>query len=151
MSLYSDLNQKFEQLSLSILATPESLRIYIDFGGKAFELRKQYIDLFKNEDFINVIRRDPKNDDLYIFDIEWYHSIVKQHLLKDFFWDNVDVDRVLNRLAEDKISKNTITWNKYLMGFIFPRDQINQEAIDHKIMHLIELFKMVKKGMEINT
>ena len=140
------LKYKVEQLSLSILATPESIRIYFDFGGKAYEERRRYLKLLANEDFIQELQSINDAYDLYFFDIEWYHTIVSKIPLKSFTNDNLrDIDKVLTRLDNDYTSRGTITWNKYLVGYIIQRKDITKESLINYIDSIVSVIRLLKK------
>lgn len=148
LSLFSnDTNAlKVEQISLSILATPASLRIYIDFGGKAFEARKKYLTLFKNAQFMKELLTYKDNQDFYIFDVEWYHSIINKKQSSKFkLIDIQNIDSTLNRLEKDIKTKDTITWNKYLLGYIIPRQDISKDTINNKILDIASIIKSIKE------
>ena len=147
LSMFGDeLKYKVEQLSLSILATPESIRIYFDFGGKAYEERKRYLKLLANKDFILELQSISDTDDLYFFDIEWYHTIVSKIPFKAFMNDNLrDIDKILTRLENDYTSKGTITWNKYLVGYVIQRKDITKESIINHIDSICSVMRLLKK------
>lgn len=151
LSLHSKDNtkHKFEQISLSILATPDSLRIYIDFGGKAFEARRKYLTLFKNPKFIQELLAYKANHDFYIFDVEWYYSILNKQKSSESIIDIQNIDSVLNRLQEDMETKDTITWNKYLLGYIIPRKEIPKDIIHSKILDIASIIGSIKQKIKI--
>jgi len=148
LSLFSnDTNElKVEQMSLSILATPDSLRIYIDFGGKAFEARKKYLTLFKNAKFMQELLTYKEDHDFYIFDVEWYHSIINKKKSSEFkLIDIQNIDFSINRLENDITIKDTITWNKYLLGYIIPRQEIPKKNIYNKIFNITSIMESIKQ------
>ncbi len=150
LSMFGDeLKYKVEQLSLSILATPESIRIYFDFGGKAYEERKRYLKLLESEDFILELQSIDDTDDLYFFDIEWYHTIVSKIPFKSFTNNNLrDMDKILARLKNDYNSKGTITWNKYLVGYIMQRKDLTKESLINHIDSISSVIQLVKKKIK---
>lgn len=151
LSLFSnDTNElKVEQMSLSILATPDSLRIYIDFGGKAFEARKKYLTLFKNDEFMKELLTYKDNQDFYIFDVEWYHSIISKKKSSEFkLIDIQNIDSIINRLQNDVNTKDTITWNKYLLGYIIPRQEISKDIIHNKILNIASIIESIKQKID---
>jgi len=148
LSLHSNdsTEYKVEQISLSILATPDSLRIYIDFGGKAFEARKKYLTLFKNAKFMQEILTYKENPDFYVFDIEWYHSIINKTKASKFkLIDIQNIDSIIDRLQQDIKTKDTITWNKYLIGYIIPRQEISKDIINNKILDIASIIDTIKQ------
>jgi hypothetical protein len=148
----SEYKNKVEQLSLSILATPESLRIYFDFGGKAYKERKRYFELLSDEDFMRKLQSIDDVNDLYFFDIEWYHTIVSKIPFKLFKnTDLKDTDKILTRLENDYKSKGTITWNKYLVGYVIQRKDITKELLLQHTNSIITILKLIKGSISENS
>lgn len=142
-----------ESATVSILATPLDLRIYIDFGGQCFPDRKEYFKFIRKPDgeFRNFIANldDIEKVNFSIFDVEWY-SFIRNTRDVDSILNNWDAweetvneaDRELNDLGKNPI----ITTNRLLSGFIFDRNWIKLNSplketfFLEKLSQIIELY-----------
>jgi len=145
--------RKINGPSISVLATPLDLRIYLDFGGLAFEHRKNYFQFLQmNElEFYGI-----NTTDLHIFDIDWYSFISNRRLYKEYIKTpdfkikaNVSYDMV------DNINTDApLTWNRMLIGYIIDRsstedDKLTFNIIWNKICEIIKLYKVYQSSSGI--
>lgn len=139
-------NHKINNVVLSLLITPSSFRIYIDFGGKVLEERKNYFELFRDKIFLWEILSQKDYDDINIFDIEWYYEITKKEKLQDIRQINEDtINEAIQRAEKDYNIHETITWNKFLLGYIIPRGKISKQSILDKTINMAKLAKIIEQ------
>jgi len=146
--------------SVSILATPLDLRIYMDFGGFTRDQRKAYYEFLDRsleyEAFLTNLR-DKQN--LEVFDIDWYSAIFNRRNIPD--WLNKREQALVE--ARSKIKKTAkperspITWNRCLHGYIISKfDLAENDVIDfsmietklHDIFALYQAFDNYKKRVK---
>ncbi|MBV5341513.1 MAG: hypothetical protein J0665_18485 [Deltaproteobacteria bacterium] len=134
------------EASVSILATPLELRVYMDFGGYALDLRRKYHEFLLAEKggFIDSIGKI-SSDELLVFDTTWY-SYISSYPVKaiDFvcegdYFNTVDSKLKAKPILPSKGNK-IITWNKMLSGYILPRADIDKQAIYYKLESIIQLY-----------
>jgi len=117
--------------SVSLLATPLDLRIYIDFGGGDFEYRMAFQDFLQTKEFLSCIEQFNNQDpQLKIFDIKWYSFITKI----DNLFDKVDQYKLkgMALTAKDKIlhnKDNIITFGNNRIGYVLPARNITKKEI----------------------
>lgn len=144
--------------SVSILATPHDLRIYMDFGGYDREQRKMYFDFLSDSPEYEKLLVNLKNKMCFeVFDIDWYSYISNRQLFSD--WLLVRNQRLL--VAKDKLNAfqedSPITWNRCLHGYIFSKldlgdkfcidlDMIEQQLKD--IILFYQAFQQYKERTE---
>ncbi|WP_121628888.1 hypothetical protein [Poseidonibacter antarcticus] len=131
---------KIEFASVSILATPDNLRIYIDFGGKAFDDRRKYLEFIKatNTTMLNI----EDKEDLYIFDIEWYSYIenkVDFNILDDKVKKNNKISSA-KKLFEDNGDRIPLASNRLLIGYILQKQDLSFKKILKKLTNIISVY-----------
>lgn len=141
--------------SISILATPLDLRIYLDFGGFAFEDRKRYYKFLENFDSKKL---DIDKKDLFIFDIDWYAFFGEKLPYDDYVNSSeLKVKAEENIQIIKKTNKDTpLSWNKLLIGYVYDRKKIPEQTLDfneiwqkiENIIKLYEYFHEVVKELE---
>ena len=132
--------------SISVLATPLEIRIYLDFGGLAFKDRKKYLEFLQNNELDSL---EMDTTDLFIFDIIWYSYILEKWEFKKYI--NTETLKEKAKKSYDETVKESesdvpLTWNKLLIGYIIKRESITDdnlsfEIIWSKICTIIELYK----------
>jgi len=138
-------SHKINNIVLSLLITPCSLRIYVDFGGKVLDERKKYLELFREKNFLWEILSQKNYSNIDIFNVEWYYEIVKKEKLHDIKQiDEKIINEAINRAEKDFIDHKTITWNKFLLGYIISRDKISKESILDKTINIAKLAKIIE-------
>ncbi len=131
--------QKIESSSVSILATPENIRIYIDFGGLAFEDRQYYYNFLESIDRKSIGL--DKIDDLCLIDIEWYSYITERY---DIDILNSPDKKDLVDSAKERLHNNVgfpMTWNKLLIGYIMDRRTLSFELLWEKLDTIIAIYE----------
>lgn len=133
--------------SVSILATPLDLRIYLEFGGWAKEDRKAYYRFLASaeyEDFHSAIGIKP---DLVVFDVDWYSAKFNERPCAGWLKEREQaIGEAMQRL--NKASNEPVTWNRMLHGYIIPRDSlkddkvIDMELIGPKLIDIIAFYEV---------
>lgn len=134
------------EASVSILATPLELRVYMDFGGYALDLRRKYHEFLLAEKggFIDSIGKI-SSDELLVFDTTWYSYISSRPMKAiDFIYEGdyhntVDLKLKAKPILPSKGNK-IITWNKMLSGYIIPRSDIDKQTIYQNLETIIQLY-----------
>lgn len=113
--------------SVSILATPLDLRIYVDFGGRAVQERRIYYDFLSDSpEYDELVNKFKKNSGFEVFDIDWYSFIPNR--LQFHRWIAVKDNAIAQARAKwaelADGSKDPITWNRLLHGFIFSKTDL---------------------------
>ena len=147
LSLYKNVSvPKVAQSLISILLTPESLRIYFDFGGKNYSERRAYLNLLKSDKIEIILNSINDKKYFYMFDIEWYHTIISKvsfnSIKKNIDYENINY--YIDMLRANEKNDNTITWNKSLMGYIIPRQNIAKKAIKEKIYSIAKIYTHIR-------
>ena len=138
--------RKIKGASISLLATPLDLRIYLDFGGLAFQHRKNYLKFLQTDKIESSIINF---NDLFIFDIDWYSFISEKHPFKKYV-KNPEFKRKAKQycdIVENSNPEVPLTWNKLLIGYIIDRkstedDSLKFEKIWEKICSIFKLYEM---------
>ena len=140
------IRKKIYGSSISVLATPLEIRIYLDFGGLAFKDRKKYLEFLQNNELDSL---EMDTTDLFIFDIIWYSYILEKWEFKKYI--NTETLKEKAKKSYDETVKESesdvpLTWNKLLIGYIIKRESITDdnlsfEIIWEKICTIIELYK----------
>lgn len=146
-----DPEYKYAKPTLSMLATIDSFRIYVDFGGQSLYERIEYYKLFDNDEFLELLEDySNKFQDFYLFNIEWYFNIVEKYKIdEDHFLENLDQRKDFKKRAiQDLQEKKVVTWNKMLCGFIIQRREISYSEICDHIHSLQLIFKIVCERIE---
>lgn len=117
--------------TVSILATPMDLRIYMDFGGMAVNYRREYYDFLSSDACRDISLAFISNPNFYVFDTEWYCFITKKRNMCSWLTDDreKDIDAAQNEAGKyfESIS-DQITWNRMLHGYIFDRDYFSKHG-----------------------
>jgi hypothetical protein len=141
--------------SISILVTPLDLRVYLDFGGFAYDERLKYYKFLQkfNAKEINL---DKKN--LYIFDIDWYAFFGEKNKYEEYIVTAEMQEKAKKMQMEiKKVDKNVpLSWNKLLIGYIYERESLLDESLSFKylwskvenIIHLYKYFRQVSKDID---
>lgn len=146
-----DTQQGIIACTVSILATPLDVRVYMDFGGLAVNDRKQYYDFLCTDKYIDLALSYMQKPQFYVFDTEWYCFITKQRSMCSWLTDyrSKDIDAAQKEAIKYK-GLDKITWNRMLHGYIFDRDylaeygSINLQQIESclaDIIHFNEVFE----------
>jgi len=142
--------EKISSSSVSILATPQEIRIYLDFGGLAFKERISYFN-FLSSTTTSTLEINGCND-ISIFDIEWYS-----------YTENINSINLLNSnhkipLIEQAIQKlnacdNTIpiAWNKLLLGYIIKKQTLTFELLWERINCIIQIHNKFQEYSKKNN
>ena len=64
-------------------------------------ITNNYIN-FLIKPFIEKILNDAEQENLFVFDIEWYHTIIEQQPAKAYSYDKAKISMALERLENDK-------------------------------------------------
>lgn len=141
--------KKIFEPSISVLSTPLDIRIYLDFGGLAFDYREKYYK-FLNSVEISSISIDKK--DLYLFDIDWYSFFGERYKFDDFFGTEVfdkKIKEAFGLVRKAKKENIPIAWNKLLIGYVFQRDRLPEgigfDEIWSRIEYIIKLYEVFKE------
>jgi hypothetical protein len=136
--------------SVSILATPLDLRVYMDFGGRSLKERRRYFDYLDHSAEYEALRHDlEKQNSLEVFDIDWYSSLVCRRHFRDWIdRSEVAIEEARAKLAGvDEHSKDPITWNRLLHGYIFSKVDLGAKGyldfpmIEPQLRDIIKLFE----------
>lgn len=134
--------------TVSILATPVDLRIYMDFGGKAVGLRREYYDFLESSQYEELALSFVDKPHFYVFDIEWFSFITKKKTMCSWLTSQKNFRRRDIATAREEIvnydetASKQITWNRMLHGYIFDRDYLTKEgsiSLDLIQCHLTEI------------
>mgnify|MGYP003967679727 FL=1 len=143
MGLNKGINKKnkINSASPSILATPLDLRIYLDFGGKAYQERRDYYKFLKSDIFTGFKKRKDLKD-ITIFDIDWYSFIIDKTPLFELTEGEMDkkINHAETKLNHDEQKNNIISWNRVLLGYIIDRRKIGYNEIKEKLNSIITLY-----------
>jgi len=130
---------KIDQPSLSLLATNNDIRIYIDFGGRCKKERKRYYNLLLNRKLDKHLKA--LSPEFRMFDIYWYFNLDNVRTMQDFceLRDmgerafQVDVlKRTVDTFNFHIDSNKTIPENIMLIGRIFSKSDIIKKGKDFK-------------------
>lgn len=120
---------KIDQPSISVLATNNDVRLYLDFGGRCKAERKRYYHLLLNKKIDASLKE--LGSDYCIFDTYWYFNIENIMTIQQFAdrreHGHILDENILARVAEFEEQlegKRTITENKLLIGRIISRDEV---------------------------
>ncbi len=136
--------------SISILATPLDIRIYLDFGGLAFDDRKRYYKFLQH---ITASSVNIDKEDLYIFDIDWYSFFGDVYNFDEFvdtFEFKEKVKSSLELIKKEKKKNIPIAWNKLLIGYILKRDDLENgklmfDDIWNKLENIISVYEFFQE------
>lgn len=139
--------------SVSILATPLDLRIYMDFGGRAVQERKIFFDfLSESGEYKALADNFKRNNGLEVFDIDWYSSILGRYqFIKWLEIKENAISEARSKLAEYENSKDPITWNRLLHGFIFSKTDLPDQGyvdfpmLEPQLRDIIQLFEIYSR------
>jgi len=139
---------------VSILATPRDFRIYMDFGGYAKEQRFAYYQFLASKDYESWFGNHKSDEEMKVFDIDWYSSIFNAMPLNDWVGSN----QMRITLAAEKliIARRPVTWNRMLHGYCIDAESLS--SIDslcfnritgylHKIIDFYGVFSSFKPRM----
>jgi hypothetical protein len=131
--------------SVSILATPIDLRVYIDFGGGDIDFRTSYQKFLQSKVFKEYIKRfENIQPSLKIFDIRWYSFIVNEDNILEILNKNIfdkKTEDALVFLKNAKAQKNIITSGRNLLGFILPSgEELSKEFILERFRDIAHLY-----------
>lgn len=136
--------------SVSILATPLDLRIYMDFGGFTRDQRKLYFDFLRDSpEYLDLLQKLQGREPLEVFDIDWYSFIFNRKKFPEWL---AHKEKSLT-LAQSKIKSSAkpdsspITWNRCLHGYTIPKyalaegEIITFDTIEPKLRNIILLYE----------
>ena len=136
--------KKISGPSISILATPLDIRIYLDFGGFAFDYRKKYFEFLRTYDF-EFLEID--REELYIFDIDWYSFVTEKQSFNTYIKDPIFKQKVkdASELLDREDQSVPLSWNKLLIGYIIDRKSIQSNGLEYneiwqKIKYITNLY-----------
>jgi hypothetical protein len=127
---------KIELPSISILATNNDVRVYLEFGGRCKFEREKYYELLLTKGLDDELSN--LKDGYSFFDIYWYFNIENIHSIQSFIERrdlgkiayNKDLVRENVDLYKKEIRKNlTLQNNKYLVGKVFSRTQVVEMGV----------------------
>lgn len=136
--------------SVSLLATPQELRIYMDFGGRAVQERRIYYDFLSGStEYESLQEKLRGKNGLQVFDVDWYSFRFNELQLNTWLKerDKAVADARQKLTSEPAHIKNPITWNRMLHGFIFskfdlpPGGFIDFSMIEGPLLDIISLFE----------
>jgi hypothetical protein len=146
--------------SVSLLATPLDLRIYMDFGGHAKRERKLYYDfLADSPEYSEIVASLKGKSSLEVFDIDWYSFIFNRRQFPEWLRNKYKKDKALE-VAHEKLNalptplKDPITWNRNLHGYIFSKYDLGEDGfidfhmLEPELTHIINLFQAYKSYMQ---
>jgi hypothetical protein len=139
--------------SVSILATPLDLRIYMDFGGRAVQERKIFFDfLSESEEYKALAENYKSNNGLEVFDIDWYSSVLqRRQFTKWLEIKETAITEARSKLSEYENSKDPITWNRLLHGYIFSKIDLPEKGyidfpmLEPQLRDIIRLFEIYSR------
>lgn len=119
--------------SVSILATPLDIRIYLDFGGFAFDYRKKYFEFLRTYDFGSL---DIDKKELYIFDIDWYSFLIEKQSFNTYIQNPMFNQKIkdASELLDREDQSVPLSWNKLLIGYIINRQSIQDNGLEYNEM-----------------
>jgi len=136
--------------SVSLLATPLDLRIYMDFGGFTRDQRKAYFDFLDGSpEYEALLLELEARGDLEVFDIDWYSAIFNRRKISA--WRNQREQDLIE--AHNKIEKTSkpegspITWNRCLHGYVISKFDLPEDSgidfamIETKLLDIIALYQ----------
>ena len=136
--------------SVSILATPLDLRIYMDFGGYVRDQRKFYYSFLDSSPEYEALVDELKDKaGIEVFDVDWYSFIFNRIRLPNWL-DQRELALAKARSKINKISKpenSPITWNRCLHGYVISRydladdDVIDFAMIEPKLRDIITFYQ----------
>lgn len=146
--------------SVSLLATPHDVRIYLDFGGYNREQRKLYFDFLAGSPEYDDIAEQFKCKPCFeVFDVDWYSFIFNRRPFSSWLAHRrATVAEARKKLETTrKPESSPITWNRCLHGYVFSKfdlaekSAINFAMIEHPLRDMIEFyqaFERYKKRVE---
>lgn len=136
--------------SVSILATPLDLRVYMDFGGYNREQRKLYYNFLDGSpeynSFYNQFQSVPG---LEVFDVDWYSFIFNRRQMSVWLSQRESALNAARKKinAAPKAENSPITWNRCLHGFVFSKFDLPEghlidfDMIKQPLLDVIEFYK----------
>ena len=138
--------------SISILATPLDFRIYLDFGGLAFNDRKRYYKFLQSFDPSAL---DIETENLNIFDIDWYAFFGERHYFLDYAGTLAFKEKAKESVDLVTKSKKNIPlpWNKLLIGYVYEREELSDGKLSFdeiwiKLKNIIKLYEYFQMQIE---
>lgn len=110
--------------SVSLLATPLDLRIYMDFGGYNRDQRKLFFDFISGSpEYEEVAKLLSGKPSFEVFDVDWYSAIFNRRPFSAWLAGRSDALEVARKKLDSapKPENSPITWNRCLHGYIFPK------------------------------
>lgn len=139
------LRDRIRHSSASIFVTPLDLRISIDFGGEDYLGRGDYYNFLAtnaaSEFFVD-------NSDFSIIDLEWYSFVTGCEPIPQTFEAPELKDRLaaaLDLLERYKSEGRIVTWERLLLGFVFPRKTVSYAHIATRLERIILLYYRFEK------
>ena len=139
--------------SVSILATPLDFRVYMDFGGMAYDERNAYYDFLDESDEYNHLSETFKNKiNLTVFDVDWYSHKFNEQPFSYWIQNKIDAIKKARIKLNNCNKKNgdPITWNRLLHGYIINKSDllsnkaITFEMIEPQLLDMIVFYKSFK-------
>ena len=139
--------------SVSIVATPLNIQVYLGFGGKAIKQRIHYLDFITEakgdfSEFIESLNEEDRAD-LKFFDTSWYAFVTEQSpAIKEGGDVNITpsiVDGYRRELEPMLASGAIATGGKLFCGFILGRSNavsggISRDVLFHKVEVMLDLY-----------
>lgn len=118
--------------SVSILATPLQLRIYMDFGGQAPRSEREcYFEFLDSEHYNRYCDENSGLEDLCIFDIDWFSALF--NVIPFTQWSSKKksaLSEAWEKIGSIPMENTTpITWNRLLHGFVFSKLDLGKDQI----------------------
>lgn len=136
--------------SVSILATPLDLRVYMDFGGYTRDQRKTFFDFLDGSpEYEAAIKELLEKPDIEVFDIDWYSAIFNRYKLSDWLdqRDQALADARNKIKSARKPDSSPITWNRCLHGYVLSKHDIAEgnaidfAMIESKLRDIIDFYR----------
>lgn len=143
---------KLEQPSVSLLATTSELRVYLEFGGRCPKGRRAYYQMLREGKLDSAL--EGLGDDYRAFDIEWYFAVVpgsERSPAQFVRYLKEHPDEVQTAIARLHDEKKTLTWNRFLVGRFFSKEELlqGQEEVLPEVLGVFEcLYKHVFRHIE---
>lgn len=113
--------------TLGITFTPNSIRVGIDFGSKAYKAKQQYYSLILENKIDEVLSKLAESNYLF-YDTYWYYHVRNLRAIQTYFNSPLEIKHQLRiALEEVKESLNrskSMTGHKFLIGKFFQRSTI---------------------------
>lgn len=125
------------ECSVSFLATPGDLRIYMDFGGYQRNLRKLYYKFLSDSpEYLEFSNRFVNKQFLKVFDIDWYFLKFNERPFSEWLLSKESaIAMAKNKIEKCKKSEaSPITWNRCLHGYVYSKFDLGDICLDFSMI-----------------